>query len=475
MLGDDEEEKLIEIKTNKVELCKKLQYFNRKLSEIYHEKEIFIHDTFDCDLFQDFINSILTNHIKINAKNCFEYLNLSNKYEYTEMQHQITQFIQQRPDLRLIITQISNTERNVNNNNWDDDEEEEFRKIINSVVENGNEILYLFQENKYKEAARQEIEEFINQLENTTKSLLQVSNHQEKDPIIKSFYKEIELTRYQEMIKNEFYPIVERIPNEFPTTKELDIDSLFQDFDPTKNGGNIDFDSFKMIEPPEEFDNIIKNEEERNKYDKYVSIVNMIISIINLEKFKSIYEKNESEYNQQEEHLTKDALSKLDPTKVDQARRTVRKIKRCADDAKLIYKNKVQTLLNNIRKLHHLKGEDDSAISSLQKKTNLLEAENAKYKEKIIQCRKIIQFNEAYKQKINKLNDDHQEMAMRIQRLEGENRLLSDKNCNLNKVLNQTNGMVNNLKSENYKLIVENQSLRDEIQQNKSKFHLFKK
>lgn len=125
LLGDEEEEKLIEIKTNKVELCKKLQYFNRKLSEIYHEKEIFIHDTFDCDLFQDFINSILTNHIKINAKNCFEYLNLSNKYEYTEMQHQITQFIQQRPDLRLIITQISNTERNVNNNNWDDDDEEE--------------------------------------------------------------------------------------------------------------------------------------------------------------------------------------------------------------------------------------------------------------------------------------------------------------------------------------------------------------
>lgn len=101
------EEKIIEIRASRDELVRRIQFFKKQINEIKHINEYYIHDEFDTKTFYEFINSLNTKQIVINDKNYFEFLKLSQKYEYKEIQEIVQEFIKERPDLTNIINQIA--------------------------------------------------------------------------------------------------------------------------------------------------------------------------------------------------------------------------------------------------------------------------------------------------------------------------------------------------------------------------------
>lgn len=130
-------ETLLEIKTSKNELISKLGYFRQKNNEIQSTNELYIHDNFHVDVFQDFINSITTKHIKIDQRNCQELFELGIKYDYKEIQEKAQDFIQKRPDLKNIIDNFLN--QNSNDDQFDGNllKEEIVSKNLDVCLKNG--------------------------------------------------------------------------------------------------------------------------------------------------------------------------------------------------------------------------------------------------------------------------------------------------------------------------------------------------
>ncbi|KAK8878083.1 hypothetical protein M9Y10_004846 [Tritrichomonas musculus] len=325
------------------------------------------------------------------------------------------------------------------------DSEQEFRKTINSVEENGNELLYLFQEEPNKEEAKRSLKELIEKLRNTTKELLSTFQIPNKRLIIQSFYEHVKLKECQELIEREFYPIVKTIPNEIPTTDEFDSSSLFGDFDPNKTDGNIDFDTFKPIEPPEELDQKYEHKERLPEYDKYVSVVNTIISINTLNKFKDKYEKNDSEYSKQEEVLTKEALSKLDDTKVQSARKQLRKIISSKPDPKILFE--IQNLRNKVKTLEEL---DDKSTELTSKKTELTKTINL-----------LTTKQQELTNTINLLTTKQQELTNTINLLTTKQKELNDANDDITKASDVLTNKLKEITNASEELNKKNKELTD--------------
>lgn len=107
-------DKLGEIKTSKDELIRKLRYFGDKFFEIRYQDEYFIHEEYSFSLFNDFITSIETENIDINEDN-YKYLyDLSKKYQYSELEQYLEQYIKERPDLCSIINKLFSQSTNKN-------------------------------------------------------------------------------------------------------------------------------------------------------------------------------------------------------------------------------------------------------------------------------------------------------------------------------------------------------------------------
>lgn len=128
---------LVEIKTSKNELIKKLGYFKQKSSELQHINEMYIHDIFHVDVFQEFIDSIKSKHIKINQNNCHELFELSLKYEYKEIMGKVQDFIQKRPDIKNLIDNFLNENNNDDELSDDPLKEEIISKNLDVCLKNG--------------------------------------------------------------------------------------------------------------------------------------------------------------------------------------------------------------------------------------------------------------------------------------------------------------------------------------------------
>ena len=129
--GKDE---LGEIKTSKEEFIRKLRYFNNK-SEIKQQDELFIHDKYPLNVFRDFILSIKTNTVNIDSANCYYFYELSSKYQYYELQEEVSKFIQARPDLRNLINQLSNQEEEEEENELNSKKEEIIAQNLDSCIQ----------------------------------------------------------------------------------------------------------------------------------------------------------------------------------------------------------------------------------------------------------------------------------------------------------------------------------------------------
>ncbi|KAK8875679.1 hypothetical protein M9Y10_005853 [Tritrichomonas musculus] len=134
-------EKICEIKTSKDILTSKLHYFKQRTNEIYQSDEIYIHDEFPHDIFTEFIDSLITKHISINDKNYSTFYALSTKYQYSELQANIKSFIEKRPDLALIINDLSlqpEDEQDANYDQSDQLKEELISKNLDICLQNHN-------------------------------------------------------------------------------------------------------------------------------------------------------------------------------------------------------------------------------------------------------------------------------------------------------------------------------------------------
>lgn len=129
-------ESLLEIKTSKDQFIGKLRYFKKKSNELQHTNEIYIHDIFHTDVFQVFIDSIISKHIKIDQRNCYELLQLSKKYEYKEIQEKAQEFIQKRPDIKNSIDNFLRENLNIHNDS-DSIKEEIISQNLDVCLKNG--------------------------------------------------------------------------------------------------------------------------------------------------------------------------------------------------------------------------------------------------------------------------------------------------------------------------------------------------
>ena len=100
-------EPIEEIKTSKDEFFHKLRYFKRRTPDMNTISEIYIHDEYSVSNFKQFIDSIKTKSLLLNESNFNIFHQLSIKYEYYELQSKIEDFIQKRPDIQLIVNQLS--------------------------------------------------------------------------------------------------------------------------------------------------------------------------------------------------------------------------------------------------------------------------------------------------------------------------------------------------------------------------------
>lgn len=120
MRKNDTTETIKEIKTIKEDFFGKLRYFKLKVNEFKQINEIYIHDIYPVDIFEEFIQSIQTFHIRLNPDNFESFYNLSKKYEFEELQEELDQYSKDRPDLKQIITKMT-----VKNDNQIDSQKEE--------------------------------------------------------------------------------------------------------------------------------------------------------------------------------------------------------------------------------------------------------------------------------------------------------------------------------------------------------------
>ena len=107
MRKNDTTETIKEIKTIKEDFFGKLRYFKPKANEFKQINEIYIHDIYPVDIFEEFIQSIQTFHIKLNPDNFESFYNLSKKYEFEELQEELDQYSKDRPDLKQLITKMT--------------------------------------------------------------------------------------------------------------------------------------------------------------------------------------------------------------------------------------------------------------------------------------------------------------------------------------------------------------------------------
>lgn len=103
----DNEGKLHELFARRNKLLKYLLFFQPKRKEIDQTKLIYTQENISFDIFSNFINSMATKEIDINNNNYEQYHSLSCKYQYNELKYQIEQFMSNRPDINLIIDQLS--------------------------------------------------------------------------------------------------------------------------------------------------------------------------------------------------------------------------------------------------------------------------------------------------------------------------------------------------------------------------------
>lgn len=101
---NDLSEEIVEIKTSKKKILSKLQYFNDKSQEL---NEIYIHDKFHVSIFREMINTLQTKTIHLSDENYKELYEISQKYGYSKLEREISDFISERPDIHQAISKLT--------------------------------------------------------------------------------------------------------------------------------------------------------------------------------------------------------------------------------------------------------------------------------------------------------------------------------------------------------------------------------
>lgn len=128
---EQNKERIEEIKTSRDEFLRKLRYFKQRKSEISQMNEIFIHDSYSVEIFKKFVNSLETRKIEVNDSNYQEISKLSQKYEYHELNEELTTFSNTRPDIQRILDTSKKDE-------LDSLKEEKLSKNLDICLQNQN-------------------------------------------------------------------------------------------------------------------------------------------------------------------------------------------------------------------------------------------------------------------------------------------------------------------------------------------------
>lgn len=201
--------------------------------------------------------------------------------------------------------------------------ENEFRKLVSLYEDYSNEISFLYQNDKKKEMVKEHILQLQNSFNDTLKKLLPTLMQQDKIKVINEFYTKNDLHQFQElMIKNLYNPI-HKIPKEF---QNIDTKSYFQDFDPSLNKTDINFGNVKYIQPPKNYDHKLEPEM-IDKYDKFVAIVNLIITIQKLIDFKTKFDQQNKLFASEEKKLFEDERRKDEEKRLEYEREELREEK----------------------------------------------------------------------------------------------------------------------------------------------------
>lgn len=197
-----------------------------------------------------------------------------------------------------------------------------FRKTLHSSMEYVTEFLFLYQNNIEKE-----LNDLISKktllFDKTIKELLemQMAPVSEKLDFINNFYENnIEmLEKIKSIMQEQYYPPIKNTNLDFSHLEnKISQKSLFQDFYIKEQGKEIDINTAKMIKPPDNYGYYL-NEEECTKYDKFVSVVNIIISLRDLinaypqfnESRESLKQKEEEEDNKFKQQFVVKCLKEL--------------------------------------------------------------------------------------------------------------------------------------------------------------------
>lgn len=124
-----------ELKANKDDFLVSFRYFQKRSNEIILTHPIYIEEDIEFDLFQSFISSITTREIDINNDNYEKILYLSEKYEYEELLKEIKNHINRRPDIHILLKQITQSPNQITQ--IESDKEELVAKNLDFCIKTG--------------------------------------------------------------------------------------------------------------------------------------------------------------------------------------------------------------------------------------------------------------------------------------------------------------------------------------------------
>lgn len=322
-----------------------------------------------------------------------------------------------------------------------------FRKTLHSSMEYVTEFLFLYQNNIEKE-----LNDLISKktllFDKTIKELLemQMAPVSEKLDFINNFYENnIEmLEKIKSIMQEQYYPPIKNTNLDFSHLEsKISQKSLFQDFNIKEQGKEIDINTAKMIKPPDNYGYYL-NEEECTKYDKFVSVVNIITSLRDLinaypqfkESRESLKQKEEEEDNKFKQQFVVKCLKELAEIKM---KHNVQ-----IESLRESYEAQIESLNEkHEEQIEKLKNDYEKQIADLRNETSSIEKPKIKIEDSIKEDPR----DNILQQRINKLTSDNSNLRSSLQQYENIGTLdefIKLKEENKNKIIDSHQKTENN-------------------------------
>lgn len=292
-----------------------------------------------------------------------------------------------------------------------------FRLFINSTRKNIIELIYLFQ-NDLDNNINDQLNDILSIFDNCISDLVKNYPVKSKFSIIQNFYTNNtkKLETLKDLISKQIYPKVKNLCSSF-SNENVDSESLFQEFYCKNKEISINFETVKIIDPPNYYDTQL-SESECENYDKFVAVVNTIICLREIINFSADFNKKRKEFKDKEkatiEQEKQDYLQKFIETndKLSKAQKDLK-----TANAEIRNLKKIREQLND------LTDELNEEKEELKGKNDKLTEENDKLKE---ENEELMRQNQIMKEKYENLESrmKETECTQEMKNLKDENEKL---------------------------------------------------